>query len=53
MKHAAKIDAEISQLLNAIDAWREADTDFALNGERDEAEKSATRRRRRSACLTA
>ena len=35
MKHADRIDAKISQLLNAIDAWREADADFALNGECD------------------
>ena len=35
MKHPNRIDAKLSQLLNAIDAWREADADFALNGECD------------------
>ena len=39
MKNANKIDAKLSQLLNAIDAWREADADFAENGECDEAEE--------------
>lgn len=32
MKHSVKIDTKISQLLNAIDAWREVDADSALNG---------------------
>lgn len=39
MKQSDRIDAEISELLNAIDAWREADADLALNGECNEAEE--------------